>query len=64
MRTFAVVTCPANDFVAQIHDRMLVILDAADYERWLGDEPDPRDLSVPFPSNAAILEPVDDATLI
>jgi putative SOS response-associated peptidase YedK len=82
IRTFCVITCPANAFVAHIHDRMPVILDAADYERWLGDEPDPSDLLVPFPSNpmkvwpistrvnkpvnddAAILELVDDATLI
>jgi putative SOS response-associated peptidase YedK len=29
---------------------MLVILAPADYVRWLGDEPDPRDLMRPFPA--------------
>jgi hypothetical protein len=32
----------ANGLVADIHDRMPVILAAGDYARWLGEEPDPR----------------------
>jgi putative SOS response-associated peptidase YedK len=35
------------DFVGEIHDRMPVILAPADYARWLGEEPDPRDLMRP-----------------
>ena len=38
----------ANDLVADIHDRMPLIL-ATDYTRWLGEEPDPRDLMRPSP---------------
>ena len=34
--------------VADIHDRMPVILAPDDYNRWLGDEPDPRELMRPF----------------
>lgn len=49
IRTFAVITCPANDLVADIHDRMPVILPPSAYDRWLSNvEPDPRDLLLPF----------------
>jgi putative SOS response-associated peptidase YedK len=30
--------------VAEIHDRMPLILSAGDYNRWLNEEPDPLDL--------------------
>jgi putative SOS response-associated peptidase YedK len=50
IRTFAIITVPANDFVAQIHDRMPLILPKSAYERWLGLEPDPHDLLAPFPA--------------
>jgi putative SOS response-associated peptidase YedK len=49
-RTFAVITVPANELVAPIHDRMLAILPAEQFPRWLSDEADPRDLLVPFSS--------------
>jgi putative SOS response-associated peptidase YedK len=32
----------ANELVADIHDRMPVILAPGDYDRWLGDESGPR----------------------
>jgi putative SOS response-associated peptidase YedK len=44
IRTFAIITTPANELVAEIHDRMPVILAPTDYVRWLSDEPDPGDL--------------------
>jgi putative SOS response-associated peptidase YedK len=50
-RTFAVITTDANEMVADIHDRMPVILAPGDYARWLSDEPDPRDLMRPFPAS-------------
>ena len=50
IRTFAIITTPANELVAEIHDRMPLILAPADYVRWLSDEPDPRDLMRPFPA--------------
>ena len=34
--TVAIITVPANELVAQIHDRMRLILPKATYERWLG----------------------------
>jgi putative SOS response-associated peptidase YedK len=48
MRTFAIITTDANELVADIHDRMPVILSRYDYALWLSEEPDPRDLMRPF----------------
>ena len=56
-RTFAVVTVPANELVAQIHDRMLAILPNDLFARWLSDEADPRELLVPFPADQLALSP-------
>ena len=43
------ITTDANELVAEIHDRMPLILAPGDYARWLSDEPDPGDLMRPFP---------------
>jgi putative SOS response-associated peptidase YedK len=43
-RTFAVITVPSNELVGPIHDRMPAILRPEQYDCWLGDEADPRDL--------------------
>jgi putative SOS response-associated peptidase YedK len=74
VRTFAVITAPANAMIEAIHDRMPVVLAPASYERWLaGVEPDPRDLLVPYPSEAMTMWPVsvgvnrpenDDASIL
>jgi putative SOS response-associated peptidase YedK len=51
----ALVTTTANALVAPIHDRMPVILDRADYARWLdpdASEADLRALLQPFPPGA------------
>jgi putative SOS response-associated peptidase YedK len=59
LRTFAVITCPANDLMAQIHDRMPVIVPGEGYDRWLANiEPDPRDMLVPFPSEPMTMWPI------
>jgi putative SOS response-associated peptidase YedK len=72
-RTFAIITVPSNELVGQIHDRMPAILKPAGYERWLGDEPDPRDLLITYPSEPMTTWPIstrvnkpenDDATLL
>jgi len=57
-RTFAIITVPSNALVAQIHDRMPAILEAASYERWLGPEPGPRDLLITYPSEPMIIWPI------
>jgi len=58
IRTFAIITTDSNELVAEIHDRMPVILAPADYARWLGDEPDPRDLMRPFPAHLMRMWPI------
>ena len=55
---FAIITTDANELVADIHDRMPVILAQDDYARWLGDEPDPRDLMRPFPVGLMRMWPI------
>ena len=73
IRSFAVITCEANQLVNQIHDRMPVIIAPTDYDRWLGPEIDPRDLMKPFPAELMTMWPVstrvnsprnDDAALL
>jgi putative SOS response-associated peptidase YedK len=56
-RTFAVVTVPANELVAQIHERMLAILPCDRFARWLSEEADPRELLVPFPADELSVSP-------
>jgi putative SOS response-associated peptidase YedK len=53
-RSFTIITTTPNEVCAPIHDRMPVIVDPANYGKWLGEEPtDPvRLLSLlkPFPA--------------
>lgn len=59
IRTFTVLTCPPNELVGEIHNRMPVILHPNDYQRWIDCiEPDPRDLLVPFPSELMTTWPI------
>jgi putative SOS response-associated peptidase YedK len=57
-RTFAIITVPANDLVEQIHNRMPAILEPSSYARWLGPEPDPRDLLITYPSEPMTMWPI------
>jgi putative SOS response-associated peptidase YedK len=54
----AVITTDANELIADIHARMPVVLALGDYARWLGDEPDPRDLMQPFLSELMRMWPI------
>ena len=58
IRTFAIITTYSNELVADIHDRMPVILAPADHARWLAEEPDPRDLMRPFPADLMRMWPI------
>jgi putative SOS response-associated peptidase YedK len=71
IRTFAIITTDANELVAEIHDRMPLILAPSDHTRWLtppgpSDEPDPGDLSMrvnrPENDDPSIVEPIELAT--
>ena len=58
VRTFAIITTDANELVAEIHDRMPLILAPTDYARWLSEEPDPGDLMRPFPAEPMRMWPI------
>jgi putative SOS response-associated peptidase YedK len=58
IRTFTIITTGANELVAEIHDRMPLIIAPADYKRWLSDEPDPHDLMRPFPAELMRIWPI------
>ncbi|HET8727167.1 MAG TPA: SOS response-associated peptidase [Alphaproteobacteria bacterium] len=64
VRTFTIITTAANDVVGQIHDRMPVILDPADWPAWLGERPvetaDLVRLLRPYPGSGMTLWPVSD----
>ncbi|ASY58884.1 SOS response-associated peptidase [Sinorhizobium sp. CCBAU 05631] len=61
IRTFCVITCPANEMIAKIHDRMPVILHGQDYERWLSPEADPAELMTMWPIDRKVGSPKYDA---
>jgi len=58
IRTFAIITTDANELVAEIHDRMPLILSPGDYVQWLGEEPDPTDLMRPYPAEPMRMWPI------
>jgi putative SOS response-associated peptidase YedK len=58
VRTFAIITTDANSLVADIHDRMPLILAPEGYGRWLGNQPDPADLMRPFPAELMRMWPI------
>ncbi|NDJ61493.1 MAG: SOS response-associated peptidase [Chloroflexi bacterium] len=65
IRTFTILTTDANDFMAPIHNRMPVILDPADYDRWLTpDEVRTRDvqaLLIPYQADTLTAHEVSKA---
>jgi len=73
VRTFAIITLPANELLDQIHHRMPAILEANSYDWWLGPDPDPQDLLITYPSEPMTMWPIsrrvnsptnDDAALL
>jgi putative SOS response-associated peptidase YedK len=58
IRTFAIITTDANELVAEIHDRMPLIIEPGDYQHWLSDEPDPHVLMRPFPAEPMRMWPI------
>ena len=59
VRTFCVITTTANELVADIHDRMPVVIPPESYDRWLGTlDPNPLDLLAPFPSGPMTMWPI------
>ena len=58
MRTFTIVTTDANELVANLHDRMPVIIAAADRERWLDPKQEVDELLRPYPAALMTMWPV------
>jgi putative SOS response-associated peptidase YedK len=50
IESFTVIVGPPNDLVRPIHDRMPLIIDPADYNRWLTAPEPPTDLLRPYPA--------------
>jgi putative SOS response-associated peptidase YedK len=67
LETFAIVTTEPNELVAQIHDRLALILHPRDYDRWLGiddkggDPRPPFDLLHPFDADKMKMTPANPA---
>lgn len=63
LTTCAIVTCPPNEVMAELHDRMPVILDPADYAAWL-EAPAPAAADLLRPCPAEWLEAVPVSTRV
>jgi putative SOS response-associated peptidase YedK len=62
LETFTIITVEANEVVKPMHDRMPVIVEPRDYERWLADADPARlpiDLLKPYPGEAMTAWRVD-----
>jgi len=60
VESFTIITCPANDLIERLHNRMPVILSPDDYGRWL-DANDGLELLKPYPADAMDAYPVRKA---
>jgi putative SOS response-associated peptidase YedK len=60
VRSCTIITTEANALLAEIHDRMPVIIGPEDWPEWLGEEelPNPAALLKPFPAERMTLWPV------
>lgn len=62
--TYTIITCEPNELLAEVHNRMPVILRREDEERWLSRDPSPiRDLLsilAPYPASGMTMVPVSD----
>jgi putative SOS response-associated peptidase YedK len=54
LRTFAIITTPANREMSKLHDRMPLVLEEADWRLWLGEDAGDA---------VALLRPAPDSTL-
>jgi len=59
VRTYCIITTEATGTVAEIHDRMPLVLDEPDWPVWLGEEPgDPTTLLHPAAGDKLVLRPM------
>jgi putative SOS response-associated peptidase YedK len=57
VETYTIITTEANAVLAPVHDRMPVIVGAADYTRWLDASADSSSLLTPYADDALVIEP-------
>jgi putative SOS response-associated peptidase YedK len=58
-RTYCIITIPAVAAIAEIHDRMPLVLDEPDWAVWLGEAPgDPMSLLRPPADDVLVLRPI------
>ena len=50
VETYTIITGPPNEVAGKIHNRMPVIIDPADFDRWLTAHEPPADLLKPYPA--------------
>ena len=63
LETFTIITTDANKLTEPLHDRMPVILERRDYDRWLdagNSEQPPVDLLRPYPAEKMLAWPVSN----
>jgi putative SOS response-associated peptidase YedK len=61
--TCAIITCPANELLAPVHDRMPVVIAPQDFALWLGEAGHgAARLMAPAPEEALAVEPADAET--
>jgi putative SOS response-associated peptidase YedK len=61
VETFTIITGPPNEVAGKIHNRMPVIIDPADFDRWLTAQEPPADLLKPYPAAEMMAYPVSKA---
>ncbi|MGF9758828.1 SOS response-associated peptidase [Microvirga sp. 0TCS3.31] len=54
LRTFTIITIQSNKFLADLSNRMPLIIEPRDRERWMSEEAHPGDLLKPSPSEGMI----------
>jgi putative SOS response-associated peptidase YedK len=54
VRTFIILTTRSNKLLADLHDRMPLIIEPMDRERWLSDEEHPGDLLRQYPAEGMV----------
>jgi putative SOS response-associated peptidase YedK len=59
LMSYTIMTTEPNEMMAEIHNRMPVILGEADHDRWLDLDADPADVLKPCPANWLEAYPVD-----
>ena len=59
LTSYTIMTTEPNELMAEIHDRMPVILVEDDHDRWLDLDADPADVLMPCPANWLEAYPVD-----